>query len=62
MPTMTLEIKMDGQTVGILLLNEKQFSTGSRGFYGQGKIELVGGKRYQSQCQMVEIGSKQAKP
>lgn len=47
----------DGATLGILVLSEKAFKTGSRGFHGQGKIELAG-KRYQVQCQLVEIGSK----
>jgi hypothetical protein len=35
----------------------KNFKTGSRGFYANGKLEM-GGKRYQVQIQMVEIGSK----
>jgi hypothetical protein len=35
----------------------KEFKTGSRGFHGQGKIE-IDGKRYQVQLQFVEIGSK----
>jgi hypothetical protein len=38
-------------------LEQKNFSTGSKGFYGQGKIE-VGGKRYQAQVQAVLVGSK----
>jgi len=44
---------------GILVLTEKQFKTGSKGYHGQAKIE-IGGKRYQCQCQLVEIGSKTA--
>jgi hypothetical protein len=36
----------------------KHFKTGSRGFYGQGKME-IDGRRYQAQIQMVEIGSKE---
>jgi hypothetical protein len=44
-------------TLGKLMLTEKQFTSGSRGFHGQGKIE-VDSKRYQCQCQMVEIHSK----
>jgi hypothetical protein len=40
-----------------LSANAKEFKTGSRGFYGQGKIE-IDGKRYQVQIQLVEIGSK----
>jgi hypothetical protein len=38
-------------------LRQKSFSTGSKGFYGQDKIE-VGGKRYQAQVTAVLIGSK----
>ncbi len=53
----TVELKIDGKVVGMLTANEKNFKTGSRGFHGQGKIE-IDGKRYQSQIQLVEIGSK----
>ena len=52
-----VELKIDGKVVGTLTANEKAFKTGSRGFHGQGKIE-IDGKRYQSQIQLVEIGSK----
>jgi hypothetical protein len=52
------ELKTDaGQLVSILTLPPKEFKTGSRGFYGNGKVELDG-KRYQVQIQLVEIGSK----
>lgn len=51
------EMKVDGKLVGTLSANAKAFKTGSRGFYGQGKIE-IDGKRYQVQIQLVEIGSK----
>jgi len=47
----------NGQTLGKLTANEKVFASGSRGYFGQGKIEIAG-KRYQVQVQMVEIGSK----
>jgi hypothetical protein len=46
-----------GQTLGLISLPPKQFKTGSRGYYGNVKLELDG-KRYQVQIQMVEIGSK----
>lgn len=46
--------------LGKLVANEKVFSTGSRGFYGQSKIEIAG-KRYQASVQLVEIGSKESK-
>ncbi len=48
----------EGKTLGKLVANEKTFSSGSRGFFGQGKIEIEG-KRYQVQVQLVEIGSKE---
>ena len=53
----TVEIKQDNQAVGILTAAEKVFKTGSRGFFGMGKLQ-VGDKRYQVQVQLVEIGSK----
>ena len=43
--------------VGTLIAVEKQFKTGSRGYFGMDKI-LIGEKRYQVQVQLVEIGSK----
>ena len=46
-----------GQTLGLISLPPKLFKTGSRGFYGNTKMELDG-KRYQVQIQLVEIGSK----
>lgn len=51
----TVEIKQDGQVVGLLMAEEKTFKTGSRGFYGNGKV-AIGEKCYQ--VQLVEIGSK----
>ena len=47
----------EGQEVATLLANAKQFKTGSRGLFGQGKLE-IDGVRYQVQVQLVEIGSK----
>jgi hypothetical protein len=38
-------------------LCEKEFSTGSKGFFAQGKF-TVGGVRYQAQAMAVLIGSK----
>ncbi len=53
-----IEVKSaDGQSLGLLTASPKDFKTGSRGFYGQGKLEFEG-KRYQAQIQLVEIGSK----
>lgn len=51
------ELKADSKVIGTLTAVPKEFKTGSRGFYGQGKIE-IDGKRYQAQIQIVEIGSK----
>lgn len=48
-----------GETIGKLVLNPKDFKTGSKGFYANDKL-TIGGKRYQAQCQLVEIGSKEA--
>ena len=48
-----------GETIGKLILNPKEFKTGSKGFYANEKL-TIGGKRYQAQCQLVEIGSKEA--
>lgn len=36
----------------------KQFRTGSRGFYGQGKVQATDGRRFQVTVNIVEIGSK----
>lgn len=51
----------EGNVVGVLVLNEKQFKTGNTGFFGQGKLE-IGGKRYQCQAQAVLIKGQDAKP
>ena len=53
----TVEIKKDNQAIGIMTAAEKVFKTGSRGFFGMGKIQ-IDDKRYQVQVQLVEIGSK----
>ncbi len=53
-----VEIKSpEGQSIGILTIVPKDFKTGSKGYYGNTKIEIEG-KRYQAQVQLVEIGSK----
>lgn len=53
-----VEIKtQDGQPLSVITAAPKNFKTGSRGYHGQGKIE-IDGKRYQTQVQLVEIGSK----
>jgi hypothetical protein len=49
----------DGKVLGVMTVTPKNFKTGSRGFYANGKLE-IDGKRYQAQIQLVEIGSKAA--
>lgn len=62
MSSLIVEIKTaEGQTVALLTVDAKNFKTGSRGYHGQGKIDFDG-KRYQTQVQMVEIGSKGTPP
>ena len=39
------------------ILNKKDFKTGSRGYHGQGKMQ-VGEKNYQINILCIEIGSK----
>jgi len=56
-----VEIKdNNGNVVGIILLDEKQFKTGSVGYHGQGKV-MVNGKKHQANFMLVEIGSKPSK-
>jgi hypothetical protein len=54
---LSVELKENDKVVGTLTAPEKQFKTGSRGYFGMGKIQ-IGEKRYQVQVQVVEIGSK----
>ena len=49
----------DGKTLGSMTLPPKDFKTGSKGYYANGKLE-IDGKRYQAQYQLVEIGSKKS--
>lgn len=52
------ELKTDeGKILGVMTLSQKDFKTGSKGFFANGKLEIEG-KRYQAQIQLVEIGSK----
>ncbi len=54
------ELKTEtGEVVATFTVSPKEFKTGSKGFYANSKAEF-GGKRYQVQIQMVEIGSKRA--
>lgn len=47
----------DGGKLGVVVANPKNFSTGSRGYYGQTRLAIEG-KRYLVTLQAVEIGSK----
>lgn len=47
----------DGKDLAIVPLAEKTFTSGSRGYFGQSKVE-VNGERLQVQVQAVIIGSK----
>ena len=51
----------DGNLLSVMALPPKEFKTGSKGYYANGKLEIEG-KRYQVQIQMVEIGSKSQAP
>jgi hypothetical protein len=52
------EIKdTEGNPISVLSLPEKDFKTGSKGYFAIGKL-AIGEKRYQVQIQLVEIGSK----
>lgn len=48
-----------GQVIASIPANARTFSTGSRGYGANGKIE-INGKRYQCSLNLVEIGSKNA--
>lgn len=50
----------DGKTLGMIPLQPKDFKTGSKGYFGQGKTQ-VGDERLQIQVQAVLIGSKEQK-
>ncbi|NLE05950.1 MAG: hypothetical protein GX638_14285 [Crenarchaeota archaeon] len=50
----TIQLLGDKQN---FIIDKKDFKTGSRGFYGTGKM-VAGGKKYQISIQAVEIGSK----
>ncbi len=58
--TILAELKTEnGEPITTFTVAPKEFKTGSRGFYANGKAE-INGKRYQVQIQLVEIGSKAA--
>jgi hypothetical protein len=44
--------------IAAIVAEPRQFKTGSRGFYGQGKVQGTDGRRFQVSVNIVEIGSK----
>ena len=57
MDFLTCEVRtLAGQSLGVMVLKPKTFSSASRGYHGQGKLD-VNGERLQCQCQAVVIGS-----
>ncbi len=52
-----ITVEVPGGT-GTFLAEPRTFKTGSRGFYGQGKIQGADGRRFQVSINIVEIGSK----
>ena len=55
---LTCEIrKIDGTSLGVLVLKEKTFKSGKVGWFGQAKVE-IDGRRHQCQAQIVAIASK----
>ena len=54
------ELKNGAEVLAKFLVAPKEFKTGSRGYFANGKTEFDG-KRYQVQIQLVEIGSKKEK-
>lgn len=60
MEIIVTEVKLNGQVIRTIPLMKKEFSTGSKGFHGFGKVG-INGKRYQVNFMLVEIGSRQSK-
>jgi len=55
---LTATIRDDnGKALGIIVLSEKTFASGSTGYFGSTKIE-IDAQRFQLQAQAVRIGSK----
>jgi len=52
-----LTVQVDGVKADFIL-NTKDFSTGSKGFFANGKLDAGNGKKYQIVCNVVLIGSK----
>ena len=52
-----VDFSAGNELAGVVMAATKQFSSGSKGFYGNGKV-IIGGKNHQVTVQIVEIGSK----
>ena len=62
MQTLTVELRtLQGESLGVLLLKEKTFSTGRTGYFGTAKIE-IDGQRCQCQAQAVVIEKRESAP
>jgi hypothetical protein len=58
MPTITIEVKVDGVPVAVTAMaGPRDFKSGSRGYWGQVR-PTIEGKRYIASIPLVEIGSK----
>lgn len=59
-PIIAVKSLVNNQEVAMLTLGPKRFSTGSIGYFANGKISLGDDaeKGYQAQVQLVRIGSK----
>jgi len=53
----SVALKVDGAEMTVPI-GAKQFASGSRGYFWQGKVEGSDGRRYQTQVSLVLIGSK----
>ena len=47
----------NGEVQAKFIVQPKVFSTGSKGFFGTGRIS-ISGVSFQAQCQLIELGSK----
>ena len=59
--TLVVKLEMDGKEVGVLAAPYKDFSTGSQGFYANGKVDIAaGGERakHTVNISLVAVGSK----
>ena len=61
MATITIELKVGGQVAAVTAMAPKDFTSGSRGYWGQIR-PVIDGVKYIASISLVEIGSKNAKP